>query len=74
MDHIEASRQPDGRWVATVTQIPGLAAFGQSQMEVLVRARKLYALMLEEDMQIEARIHAFHPGEMPDSSQPEGSF
>jgi predicted RNase H-like HicB family nuclease len=75
MDHpIETSRQPDGRWVATVSQIPGLAAFGQSQVEVLIRARQVCAILLDEDVQRDEGILAIYPGEIPGSSQPEYSI
>jgi predicted RNase H-like HicB family nuclease len=68
MDHlIVTSREPDGRWVATVPQFPGMAAYGQSRQEVRVLARKLCALLLDENTQHKERILAFFPGEIPPS-------
>ncbi|HMD86512.1 MAG TPA: hypothetical protein VKO18_17630 [Terriglobia bacterium] len=67
---IVTSRQPDGRWVATVPQFPGLAAYGQSRREVRVLARKLCAILLDENMRHNDRILAFYPGEIPHSVRP----
>jgi predicted RNase H-like HicB family nuclease len=71
---IEVRREPDGRWVATVPQIPGLAAYGHSREEALVSARKLSAILLEEDSRHSTRILAFYPGELPDYFRPEYSI
>ena len=71
MDHlIVTSRQPDGRWVATVPQFPGLAAYGQSRQEARVLARKLCTLLFGEDLRHSERILAFYPGEIPPSLRP----
>jgi len=71
MDHlIVTSRQPDGRWVATVPQFPGMAAYGQNRQEARVLARKLCTLLFGEDMRPSGRILAFYPGETPPSFQP----
>ena len=71
MNHlIVTSRQPDGRWVATVPQFPGMAAYGPNQQEARVLARKLCALLLDENMRRNERILAFYPGELPSSSRP----
>ncbi len=67
---IVTSRQPDGRWVATVPQFPGMATYGQSRQEVRVLARKLCAILLDENMQHHERILAFYPGEIPQSMRP----
>ena len=32
---IKASREPDGRWVATMTRIPGLVVYGESREDAL---------------------------------------
>ena len=51
MDYsIDAVREPDGRWVATLPHIPGLVVYEQSQEEALDSARKLSAILLGEDM------------------------
>ena len=71
---IETNRQPDGSWVATAPQVPGLTAYGQSREEVLVQARKLCAILLEEHVLHNHRILAFFPGKIPDSYRPECSI
>jgi predicted RNase H-like HicB family nuclease len=37
---IECSREPDGRWVAMVDDVPGLQLYGNSQEETLAVARE----------------------------------
>jgi hypothetical protein len=72
MDYsIDAVREPDGRWVATLPHIPGLVVYEQSQEEVLDSARKLSAILLGEDMGGGGRILAFYPGQIPESARPE---
>jgi predicted RNase H-like HicB family nuclease len=75
MDHpIETGHEPDGRWVATMPQFPGWVAYGQSRKHALVRARKLYAILLNEGMCPDGRMLDFHPGWVPDSARPEVSI
>jgi len=71
---IEARREPDGRWVATMPRFPGWVVHGQSRKDALVTARKLYAILLDEDMCPEEGIPAFHPEQIPASSRPELSI
>ena len=71
MDHpIEASRVPDGRWVATMSRIPGLVVYGESREDALVSARKLSAILRNEGARGDGRILAFHPWRLPDSARP----
>jgi len=66
MDHpIETSREPDGRWVATTAQVPGLVVYGGSREDALVSARKLAAILCDHDARRAERILVFHPGPNP---------
>jgi len=62
---IEACREPDGRWVATMHRIPGLVVYGESRHDALGSARKLSAILREESMGGDGRILAFHPRPIP---------
>lgn len=43
---IESHRQPDGRWIATVAAVPGLAAFGDTREESLASAKILAGILM----------------------------
>ena len=75
MDHrIEACREPDGGWVATMPRFPGWVVHAQSRKHAVGTARKLYSLLLDEDMCPDEGIPAFHPELTPTSSRPELSI
>lgn len=38
---IETEREDDGRWIAEVTILPGVMAYGQSEDEAVARAKAL---------------------------------
>jgi predicted RNase H-like HicB family nuclease len=38
---IEIDREDDGRWMAEVSDLPGVMAYGQSREEALARAKAL---------------------------------
>ena len=75
MDHrIEACREPDGGWVATMPRFPGWVVYAQSRKAAVGTARKLYSLLLEEDLCPEEGVPAFHPDMIATSSRPELSI
>lgn len=75
MDYpIEADREPDGRWAATMSRFPGWVVYGQTRKDALVSARRLFAILLNEVTTPDRRILAFYPGRIPDSSRPEYSI
>jgi hypothetical protein len=72
MDHpIEARLESNGRWVATMARIPGLVVYEKTREDALVSARRLSAILRNEDRWCNERILAFYPGQIPNSSQPE---
>jgi len=74
MDHrVEACREPDGGWVATMPRFPGWVVHAQSRQDAVGTARKLYTLLLDEDLGPEEGIPAFPPEQTPDSPRPEMS-
>lgn len=38
---IEIEREDDGRWIAEVTELPGVMAYGQTRVEAVARAEAL---------------------------------
>lgn len=38
---IEVEQETDGRWIAEVTELPGVAAYGATQGEAVIRAESL---------------------------------
>ena len=72
--HIEARREPDGHWVATMPQFPGWVICAGSRKDALATARELYALLLDEDLCPEGSILASHPEGIPDYPRPELSI
>ena len=41
MLRVEVEREDDGRWIAEVTELPGVLAYGQSREEAIERAKAL---------------------------------
>jgi predicted RNase H-like HicB family nuclease len=75
MDHrIEACREPDGGWVATMPRFPGWIVYAKRRKHAVATARKLYSLLLDEDMCPEGSIPALYPEQTPDSARPELSI
>ena len=62
---IQARREPDGRWVATVDNVPGLVIYEGCREDALASARRLSAILSFECTRRAERILAFHPGPMP---------
>jgi predicted RNase H-like HicB family nuclease len=38
---IEIDREEDGRWIAEITELPGVLAYGQSREEAIERVKAL---------------------------------
>jgi predicted RNase H-like HicB family nuclease len=38
---IEIDREEDGRWIAEITELPGVLAYGQSREEAIERVKTL---------------------------------
>ncbi len=71
MDYpIETCREPDGRWMATVPRIPGLIVYEQTREDVLITARKLFAILRDDAVGHDGRLLAFYPGRIPESLHP----
>jgi hypothetical protein len=71
--HIELTCEPDGRWVAEVSALPGLQLYGSSQDETLEAARKLNAMLCYKGTREAEGILAFYPGRIPDAALSRGS-
>jgi predicted RNase H-like HicB family nuclease len=41
MLQIEVEREDDGRWLAEISELPGVLAYGQSREEAIERAKAL---------------------------------
>jgi predicted RNase H-like HicB family nuclease len=41
MLNVEVEREDDGRWIAEVTDLPGVQAYGQTRQEAIERAKAL---------------------------------
>ncbi len=41
MLRVEVEREDDGRWIAEVSELPGVLAYGQSREEAIERAKAL---------------------------------
>jgi predicted RNase H-like HicB family nuclease len=48
---IELEREEDGRWLAEVPSLPGVIAYGDSQVEAIVRAEALSLRVLAERLE-----------------------
>lgn len=48
---IECEREEDGRWLAEVTQLPGIMAYGLSSNEAMTKAEVLALRVLAEQLE-----------------------
>jgi len=48
---LELDREDDGRWVAEVSNLPGVLAYGASESEALVRAESLALRVLADRLE-----------------------
>lgn len=48
---LEVEREDDGRWLAEVTQLPGVLAYGKSANEAMAKAEALALRALAEQLE-----------------------
>ena len=48
--HLECEREEDGRWLAEVSQLPGVLAYGKSANEAMTKAEVLALRVLAEQL------------------------
>lgn len=48
---IECEQEDDGRWLAEVSQLPGVLAYGSSPNEAMARAQALALRVLDERLE-----------------------
>lgn len=46
--NIETEKEKDGRWIAEVTNLPGVVAYGQTREEAIAKAEKLARKVISE--------------------------
>jgi predicted RNase H-like HicB family nuclease len=49
--HLECEREDDGRWLAEVSQLPGVLAYGASANEAMAKAEVLALRVLAEQLE-----------------------
>lgn len=49
--NLECEREDDGRWLAEVSQLPGVLAYGASRNEAMARAEVLALRVLAEQLE-----------------------
>lgn len=49
--HIEIECEEDGRWIAEVTDLPGVMAYGQSREEAISKAEALALRVLADRLE-----------------------
>ena len=53
---IEIEREDDGRWLAEVTELPGVMAYGQTRQEALEKAQALSLRVLADRLEHGERV------------------
>lgn len=48
---LEVEREDDGRWIAEITNLPGVMAYGQTRAEAVRKARALALRVLAEKLE-----------------------
>lgn len=48
---IESEREDDGRWLAEITQLPGVMAYGATQEDVIAKVEALALRVLAEQLE-----------------------
>lgn len=51
MLRVEVEREDDGRWIAEVSELPGVLAYGQSRQEAIERAKALTLRVLADRLE-----------------------
>lgn len=54
---VELEREDDGRWIAEVTDLPGVMAYGQTQEEAVARVEALALRVIADQLE-----HGERPG------------
>jgi len=47
-DEVEVEREDDGRWIAEVSAVPGVLAYGETPEQAVANARSLASQVLAE--------------------------
>ena len=58
---IEIDRETDGRWIAEITDIPGVLAYGQTQEEATAKVQALALRVIAERLELGEAIAPFVP-------------
>lgn len=66
---IETRQEPNGRWVASVPEVPDLMVFGDTQEEARTLAQNVAALIIDWMAQNNETIPALHPAQDHDTSR-----
>jgi predicted RNase H-like HicB family nuclease len=48
---IETEQEEDGRWIAEITDLPGVLVYGKSQQDAVVRVKALALRVLADQME-----------------------
>ena len=48
---VETERESDGRWIAEVTELPGVMVYGQTQQEAVAKAQALALRVVAERLE-----------------------
>jgi predicted RNase H-like HicB family nuclease len=60
---VEFEQEDDGRWIAEITEIPGVLAYGLTPLQAGARARALALRVLADRMENEMSIPVFYDNE-----------
>ncbi|MDR2718138.1 MAG: hypothetical protein LBB89_08760 [Treponema sp.] len=60
---VEFEQEDDGRWIAEITEIPGVLAYGLTPLQAGAQARALALRVLADRMENEMSIPVFHDNE-----------
>jgi predicted RNase H-like HicB family nuclease len=52
---IEVDREEDGRWIAEITTLPGVLAYGKSKQEAIAKVKALALRMLADEIEKEKK-------------------
>ena len=52
---IELDREEDGRWIAEITSLPGVLAYGKSKQEAVAKVKALALRVLADEIEKEKK-------------------
>ena len=52
---IELDREEDGRWIAEISSLPGVLAYGRSKQEAVVKVKALALRVLADEIEKEKK-------------------